>query len=288
MKQITVSAPAKINLTLDVLGKRADGYHNIESVMHQINLCDQVCVTQIPEGIEVYSNRGELPGGKTNLAYRAAEAMVSKLGIKTGFRIFLEKNIPLGAGLAGGSTNAAAVIKAIDQLLGLNMHLRDMLEIGQRTGSDVPFCLLGDTAIARGRGELLTRVNRRIKLHLLLVNPGFQVSTARIYNLLDQETITDRPDSVRMAAALANGDFAGVVSSLNNVMEKVTLKLHPEVAGIKDNLVQAGAAGALMSGSGPTVFGLFSDAEAAHRAFQVIKGFYPYTFCCSSYRANGG
>ncbi len=288
MKQITVSAPAKINLTLDVLGKRADGYHDIESVMHQINLCDLVSVTRIPEGIEVYSNRDGLPGGKNNLAYRAAEAMVSGLGIKTGFRIFLEKNIPLGAGLAGGSTNAAAVIKAIDRLLGINLNLNDMLEIGQQAGSDVPFCLFGDTAIARGRGELLTRVNRRIKLHLVLVNPGFQVSTARVYNLIDQETITDRPDTLRMAEALTNGDFTGVVSSLKNVMEKVTFKLHPEVAGIKDILVQAGAAGALMSGSGPTVFGLFSDAEAARRAFQVIKGFHPHTICCSSYTENGG
>ena len=288
MKQITVSAPAKINLTLDVLGKRADGYHDIESVMHQVNLCDRVSVTQIPEGIEVCSNRGELPNGKANLAYRAAEVMVSRLGIKTGFRIFLEKNIPLGAGLAGGSTDAAAVIKAIDQLLGLNMPLNDMLEIGQQAGSDVPFCLLGDTAVARGKGELLTRVNRRIKLHLVLVNPGFQVSTARVYNLIDQETITERPNAERMVEALTDGDFAGVISSLGNVMEKVTLKLHPEVAATKDNLVRAGAAGALMSGSGPTVFGLFSDAEAARRAFKSLNGLYPYTFRCSSYVENGG
>lgn len=288
MKQVTTTAPAKINLTLDVLGKRADGYHDIESVMHQVTLCDQIRVITIPEGIEVRSNKDELSGGKSNLAYQAAMEVVSRFGIKTGFRIFLEKNIPLGAGLAGGSTNAAAVIKAIDQLLGLNISLPDMLEIGQSVGSDVPFCLMGDTAIAQGRGELLTRVNHRIKLHLVLVNPGFQVSTARVYNLLDEETITERPNSPRMAEALTDGNFDGVVSELGNVMERVTFKLHPELRGIKDDLLQAGAAGALMSGSGPTVFGLFSEIEEARRAFHSIKESYPSTFWCSSYMGNGG
>ncbi|MGE5544702.1 MAG: 4-(cytidine 5'-diphospho)-2-C-methyl-D-erythritol kinase [Bacillota bacterium] len=287
MKQITISTPAKINLTLDVLGKREDGYHDIESVMHQVNLCDQVSVTNIPEGIEVYSSRAELPGGKSNLAYQAAMAVVSRYGIKTGFRIFLEKNIPLSAGLAGGSTNAAGVIKAIDQLLGLNLSLPDMLEIGESLGSDVPFCLVGDTAIARGRGESLTKVNRRIQLHLVLVNPGFQVSTAQVYNLIDGETITDRPDSLKMAEALTNGDFEGVVSELNNVMEQVTFKLHPQLQGIKNDLLRAGAAGALMSGSGPTIFGLFFEMEEARRAFYYIKEVHPYSFWCSSYIGKG-
>lgn len=288
MKQITIPAPAKINLTLDVLGKRADGYHDIESVMHQVDLCDKVSVAIIPQGIEVYSNMNALPDGMNNLAYQAAKAIVSRFEIKTGFRIFLEKNIPLSAGLAGGSTNAAAVIKAIDQILGLNISLPDMLDIGKFIGSDVPFCLVGDTAIARGRGELLTRVSHRIKLHLVLVNPGFQVSTARIYNLIDEESITERPNSLEMARALADGSFERVVSELSNVMERVTLKQHPALQGIKDDLLQSGAAGALMSGSGPTIFGLFSEMEEARRAFHSLKGYYPYTFWCSSYLGNGG
>lgn len=288
MKQVTISAPAKINLTLDVLGKRADGYHDIESVMHQVSLCDQVSVIAIPEGIEVYSNNDELPSGKGNLAFQAAQAVVSRHRLKTGFRIFLEKNIPLGAGLAGGSTDAAAVIKAINQLLELEINLQEMLELGQLVGSDVPFCLAGDTAIARGRGEVLTRVNSRVCLYLVLVNPGFNVSTAEVFNLIDRETLTDRPDSSKMAQAMEEGDFGRVVPELGNVMEKVTFKLHPELQGIKDDLLRAGAEGALMSGSGPTILGVFSEPEKAGRAFRYIKGIYPYTFWCSSYLGNGG
>lgn len=288
VKQITVTAPAKINLTLDVLGKRADGYHDIESVMHQVSLCDQVTVATIPEGIEVYSNNGELPGGEGNLAYRAAMAVVSRFRLKTGFRIFLEKNIPLSAGLAGGSTNAAAVIKAINQLMGLSISFPEMLELGQSVGSDVPFCLVGGTALARGRGELLTSINSRACLYLVLVNPGFQVSTAQVYNLIDRETSIDRPDSSKMAEAMADGEFNGVVSELGNVMEKVTFKLHPGLEGIKDGLLRAGAAGALMSGSGPTVFGVFSEPDKARQAFHSMKKIYPYTFGGSSYFGNGG
>ncbi|MGI6550906.1 MAG: 4-(cytidine 5'-diphospho)-2-C-methyl-D-erythritol kinase [Syntrophomonadales bacterium] len=286
--QITISAPAKINLTLDVLGKRADGYHDIESVMHQVNLCDRVTVAVIPEGIEVYSNNAELPSGEGNLVYRAAMAVVSWLGIKTGFRIYLEKNIPLGAGLAGGSTDAAAVIKAINRLLGSRISFPVMLRLGQSVGSDVPFCMVGNTALAQGKGEILTRVDNRVCLYLVLVNPGFQVSTAQVYNLIDRETIVDHPDSSKMIQALASGDFKGVVSGLGNAMEKVTFKLHPELTGIKADLLRVGAAGALMSGSGPTVFGVFSRPEEACRAFHIMKETYPHTFWCSSYMGNGG
>ncbi len=283
MNQITVTAPAKINLTLDVLRKRADGYHDIESVMHQVNLCDQVSVTPTPDKIEVYSNINELSTGKDNLAYQAAQVVADRYGLKTGFRILIEKCIPLSAGLAGGSTDAAAVIKAIDQLMGLRISFPEMLELGLLVGSDVPFCLMGETAIARGRGEILNRVNSRVCLHVVLVNPGFAVSTARVFNLIDQENLTDRPDSSKMIQAMEEPDFDGVVRTLGNVMEVVTFKMHPELQQVKDDLMQAGAAGTLMSGSGPTILGLFSEAEKARQAFYYLRGRYPHTFLCSSY-----
>jgi len=287
MKGITVAAPAKINLTLDVTGKRADGYHDIESVMHQIDLCDQVRVTVTPEGIVVESDREELPPGPGNLAYRAAQAVSSRYGLKTGFRIFIEKNIPLSAGLAGGSTDAAAVVKAIDQLLGLGMNREEMFELGLALGSDVPFCLMGGTALVQGKGEILTGVESRIGLNLVLINPGFPVSTAQVFNLIDHEILTDRPDSGKMIKAMQEGKIDRLIPALGNVMEKVTFKLHPQLEGIKEELLRAGALGALMSGSGPTVFGVFDDEGQARRAVGYLQNIYPYAFCCSSYLGNG-
>jgi 4-diphosphocytidyl-2-C-methyl-D-erythritol kinase len=168
------------------------------------------------------------------------------------------------------------------------MSLQEMLDLGQLVGSDVPFCLAGETAVARGRGEVLTKVNSLIDLHLVLVNSGFAVSTAQVFNLVDQETITCRPDSSKMAIAMEEGDLDKIVAALGNVMETVTFKLHPELQIIKDELVRLGAVGTLMSGSGPTIFGVFSKPEKARQAFHYIKGFYPYTFNCSSYLGNGG
>lgn len=287
MSQITILAPAKINLTLDVVGKRDDGYHDIESVMHQINLCDRVTVGLSSQGVQVITDNPNLKGGRDNLAYKAAEVVMARFGIKTGFRILIEKNIPLSAGLAGGSTNAAATIKAIDELLGLGISAAEMNELGQIIGSDVAFCIAGATAVARGRGEILTPVVGKTRLELVLINPGFPVSTARIFSLIDQKNLIDRPDAIRMVRALEKGNLDSIAAELGNVMEQVTLELHPHLQKIKDDLMEAGARGALMSGSGPTVFGVYSDTKRADDAFNRLKRIYPHTFRASSYFGNG-
>lgn len=283
MKEITLKAPAKLNLTLDVKSRRPDGYHNIESIMHQIDLSDRVVLKEIPEGIRVESTNPLLPGGSGNLAYRAAEMFLGKYGIKKGVSIYLAKNIPLGAGLAGGSTDAAAVLKGLSQIFGLDVEPGELMGLGAKIGSDVPFCMLGGTAIAEGRGEILTPVRNLAKLHFILVNPGFSVSTARIYELLDNEKITDRPDMEKVVRALEVNDAAAVGAGLGNVMELATFKLFPELKEIKSDLLGGRAAGALMSGSGPTVFAVYENLEQAGEEYDKIKRKYPRVFLCSSY-----
>lgn len=283
MKEATIIAPAKINLTLDVKDKRPDGYHNIESIMHQIDLCDTVVLKEIPQGIRVRSTNPGLPGDSSNLAYRAAEMLMGKYGIKKGVSIFLAKNIPLGAGLAGGSTDAAAVLKGLCQIFDLNVEQRELMLLGERIGSDVPFCLLGGTAIAEGKGEVLTPVINRANLHFVLVNPGFAVSTAQIYELLDREMITCRPDMVKAVRALQDNDPAAVGAGLSNVMEFATFKLFPELQEIKAEMLEGRAIGALMSGSGPTIFAVYENLEQAGEEYDKIKRKYPLAFLCSSY-----
>lgn len=283
METVTLRAPAKINLTLDVKGKRADGYHDIESVMHQVSLCDTVTISRVPEGIKISCTSPEVPAGEENLAYRAARLVLSQFNIKSGIHIHIEKCIPVAAGLAGGSSNSAAVIKGMNELFELGLSQKDMLSLGLRLGSDVPFCISGGTAVASGRGEILEPVKIRRSLDFVLVNPGFAVSTGEVYRLLDQEIITERPDSRKLTAALAEGDLEQIAANLGNVMEQVVLKRHPAVQEIKERLLKEGALAALMSGSGPTVFGLFPSPTAADQALAAVQHSYPVSCRCASY-----
>lgn len=283
METVTLRAPAKINLTLDVKGKRADGYHDIESVMHQVSLCDTVTISRVPEGIKISCTSPEVPAGEENLAYRAARLVLSQFNIKSGIHIHIEKRIPVAAGLAGGSSNGAAVIKGMNELFELGLSQKDMLSLGLRLGSDVPFCISGGTAVASGRGEILEPVKIRRSLDFVLVNPGFAVSTGEVYRLLDQEIITERPDSRKLTAALAEGDLEQIAANLGNVMEQVVLKRHPAVQEIKERLLKEGALAALMSGSGPTVFGLFPSPTAADQALAAVQHSYPVSCRCASY-----
>lgn len=283
METVTLRAPAKINLTLDVKGKRADGYHDIESVMHQVSLCDTVTISRVPEGIKISCTSPEVPAGEENLAYRAARLVLSQFNIKSGIHIHIEKRIPVAAGLAGGSSNGAAVIKGMNELFELNLSQEDMLSLGLHLGSDVPFCISGGTAVASGRGEILEPVKVGRSLDFILVNPGFAVSTGEVYRLLDQEIITERPDSRKLTAALAEGDLEQIAANLGNVMEQVVLKRHPAVQEIKERLLKEGALAALMSGSGPTVFGLFPSPTAADQALAAVQHSYPVSCRCASY-----
>lgn len=280
---ISINAPAKVNLTLDVKGKRADNYHDIESVMLQISLMDRLIIKKIEKGIHIDSNNYLLPRGEDNLAYKAARLMKEKYNLLEGISIYIEKNIPIGAGLAGGSTDAAAVLKGVRRLFDLNIEREDLLEIGAKIGSDVPFCILGGTAIARGRGEILQEIFDKPHLEMLLVKPSYQVSTASVYQALNLNESIERPNLALFLEAWKKCDIINIVQNVCNVLETVTIKQHPEILEIKKSLENLGAKKALMSGSGPSVFAIFDTRAQAMHAYEKMTQEYEQVFLIQSY-----
>lgn len=261
---------AKINLTLDVLGRRENGYHDIEMIMQSVSLFDLVLVDKTLNGINISTNLRFLPNNEKNIAYLAAREFFKETGIDGGCRIMIHKNIPVSAGLAGGSGNAAAVLCALDMLYNTCLGADKLCEIGLRLGADVPFCILGGTYLAEGIGEKLSPLPMLKKCPILLVKPPINISTAAIYEAIDNAQINSRPDNPAMAAALKCGDITRISQLLSNVMGTVTENMHPVIHGIKEKMIKNGALGAEMSGSGPTVFGIFPDfktAKASHDSF---------------------
>ncbi len=258
-EKLVLLARAKINLTLDVLGKRPDGYHQVEMVMQNISLADTIILEKTPGVVSIFCSHPEVPENEDNLAYRAAMALKLVESYAGGVKIHIDKRIPVAAGLAGGSSNAAAVLIGLNRLWALGLSREHLMHIGSTLGSDVPFCILGGTALARGRGEEITPLKAVPELTLVLVKPPFGVSTAQVYGNFRQEKVANRPDTRAMLQAIEAGDSAAIIRLGANVLESVTLELHPQVAEIKDRLTQAGAKGVLMSGSGPTVFGFVED-----------------------------
>ncbi len=259
MNELSLRAPAKINLCLSVLGKRPDGYHEVEMLMQAVGLYDEVTVRLSDRGISVRCDSDAIPGGEGNIAYRAAREMQDLSGRTPGIAIEIKKNIPVAAGLGGGSSDAAAVLVACNRLLGTGLTRERLAEIGTRLGMDVPFFLYGPTALARGRGEVLTTVPSPPKFWVLLVNPGFETPTAWVYKNLSFG-LTKKGDCTNIAG-LKVSQIAG---SLHNDLETVTASAHREIGEMERALLDAGALGVLMSGSGPTVFGIF-EAETACR-----------------------
>lgn len=263
-------SPAKVNLFLKVLSKRPDGYHEILSLMQPVSLYDEVTIdVEEGDGITVSTDHAGVPGGKDNLAYRAAELLLKEAGLKRKVSIFIGKKIPVGAGLGGGSSDAATVLMGLNSSLGYPVDEKRLMEIGASIGSDVPFFILKSPALATGRGEVLKRV-KLPPYSYLLVNPGFHVSTAWAYNNLDLTKKAE--DNILMYSEEALASERNIKDILHNDLEAVTAGKYPEIATIKGALVEAGAIGALMSGSGPTVFGVFSDSHRAQEAFQRLKG----------------
>ncbi|MCQ4923978.1 4-(cytidine 5'-diphospho)-2-C-methyl-D-erythritol kinase [Tissierella carlieri] len=260
MKEIVLESYGKINLGLDVLYKREDGYHEINTIMQQISLSDTLIMREIKEDIELDCNNKELPLDSTNLVYRAWKKMQEKTGINKGIQINIHKKIPIAAGLAGGSANAAAVLKGLNQLWGLNLSEEELREIGIEIGADVPYCIMGGTALAEGIGERLTKIKSFKDKDILLVNPGIGVSTTEVYgNLrLNKEL---RMDVEKIISSIERDDIKSVADNITNVMEEVVMEKNPIISEIKKDMVSYGALGALMSGSGPTVFGLFDDMD---------------------------
>ncbi|MBL3645252.1 4-(cytidine 5'-diphospho)-2-C-methyl-D-erythritol kinase [Peribacillus frigoritolerans] len=266
-------APAKINLALDVLFKRPDGYHEVEMIMTTVDLADRIELKEITGNhIQILSHNRFVPDDHRNLAYQAAFILKERFGINKGVSITIEKNIPVAAGLAGGSSDAAATLRGLNRLWNLGLSMDELAEIGAEIGSDVSFCVYGGTALARGRGEKITHLPAPPKCWVILAKPTIGVSTADIYKRL-QTSKMEHPDVPGMISAIMENNYHDVCEGLGNVLEQVTLQLYPEVANIKDQMKTFGADSVLMSGSGPTVFGLVEHDSRMQRIYNGLRGF---------------
>lgn len=272
MDPIVEKAYAKINLCLDVLRRREDGYHEVKMIMQTIGLYDTLTLKKREDEQIVLEIQGhpELSAGSDNLIVKAAKALLLDAGRTDGVSICLEKRIPIAAGMAGGSTDAAATLRGINQLLELGYSPEELKKIGVRLGADIPYCIEGGTRLSEGIGEILTPVPEPKQMTLVVVKPNLMVSTKYVYENLHANELKEHPDVNGMAEALKAGDMAGVVKRLGNVLENVTCAEYPIIPHYKDVMKDEGALGALMSGSGPTVFGIFEDDEAARRTADRI------------------
>ncbi|MBM6975424.1 4-(cytidine 5'-diphospho)-2-C-methyl-D-erythritol kinase [Intestinimonas butyriciproducens] len=281
MPKETVLARAKLNLTLDVLGKRPDGYHDLKMVMQSVALADTLTVeTGTGEGLEVRTDLSFLPNNEKNLAAAAALAFQTVTGRDLGgVAIAIEKRIPVCAGMGGGSSDAAAVLRSLERMLGTGQDLAALARIGERVGSDVPYCVLGGTALAEGRGEVLTPLSALPHCRVVICKPAFSISTPELFRAVDGVRLRCRPDTDGVLAALEAGDLGGVARRMYNVFEDaLPSRQRTEVAAIRSALVQHGALGANMSGTGPTVFGLFDDADRARSAWEELRQTYRDVF----------
>lgn len=275
MESITLEAYGKINLSLDVLSKRLDGYHEIETIMQFIDLKDTVVLTEKREGITIECDNPSVPVDSTNLVYKAYSMLSDVYDIKKGVHIKIHKNIPVAAGLAGGSTNAAATLIGLNELWGLKLSKEELMDIGVKIGADVPFCIIGGTALAKGIGEKLKSLKNFSNHLILLAKPAIEVSTADVYNSLNIKDIDIRPDMDRLLNAIEDNDLHTVSANMVNVLEEVTVKKHSQIQYIKNEMLKWGALGSLMSGSGPTVFGLFQNREELLQCQKKLKGKIP-------------
>lgn len=281
MLPIKVEAPAKLNLTLDVLSRREDGYHDLRMVMQSVKLCDTLTLEAGKgEGIRVKSNLGFLPTDGRNLAASAALTFWNEQGIEPyPLDIALEKVIPVCAGLGGGSSDAAAVLRAMNEIHGTKLSLEELAVIGQKVGSDVPYCVLGCTALAEGKGEILTTLPALPQCWVVICKPDFSVSTPALFAQIDSVRLRCRPDTEGVLKALEAGDLPGVARRLYNVFEDaLPERFTAKVNQVKHVLIHHGALGAAMSGTGSAVFGLFEQKEEAKAAFEELATLYPETF----------
>ncbi|MBC6973690.1 4-(cytidine 5'-diphospho)-2-C-methyl-D-erythritol kinase [Bacillus sp. Xin] len=271
--KLLVKAPAKINLSLDVLGKRQDGYHEVKMIMTTIDLADRLELTELSEDrIEIVSHNRYVPDDQRNLAYQAAKLLKQRFNVKKGVSISIEKTIPVAAGLAGGSSDAAAALRGLNKLWNLGLTIEELAELGAEIGSDVSFCVYGGTAIATGRGEKIEHIKTPPSCWVILAKPHIGVSTADVYGNLQLNRVT-HPDVEQMVESINSGNYKGICDAVGNVLEDVTFKMHPEVARIKAQMKRFGADAVLMSGSGPTVFGLVHHDSRMHRIYNGLKGF---------------
>ena len=278
MNEIALESYAKINLALDILYKRDDGYHEINTIMQQIDLKDRVVIRNKDSGIDIQCNNKDVPIDRNNLVYKAWEKIREKTGINRGVGIIIDKKIPIAAGLAGGSSNGGAVLKGLNLLWDLNLSDEELMEIGKEIGADVPFCIMGGTAWARGIGEKLTKLKGFSGYNILLANVGIPVSTEWVYKNMDLKSIHKRIDIEKVIKYMEEGNLLKLGQSIENVMESVVMTKYPQVKMVKEDMIKFGALGSLMSGSGPTVFGLFDDEEKLYRCKRELEKKVPNVF----------
>lgn len=267
-----LKAFAKINLGLDVIGRREDGYHQVRMIMQTIRMFDQLEIEKSStSGIRLSVNLPYVPTDSGNLVYRAASLLMEEFSIQEGVDIRLNKFIPVAAGMAGGSSDAAAALVGVNRLFDLGLSRKELMERGLRLGADVPYCVMRGTALAEGIGEKLTRLPALPSCYILIGKPGISVSTKYVYTNLKLDARTEHPDIDGIIEALENQDLGGVTGKMGNVLESVTIPRYPVIEKIKDLMKAEGALNALMSGSGPTVFGIFDDRKTAERAQQKLR-----------------
>ena len=271
MDSIVIKAMAKVNLGLDVLRRRENGYHDVKMVMQTVNLYDTLTLSKIDEGIVITTNTGELPLNEDNLIYKAAKLLLEYVDKKAGVSIHLDKRIPIAAGMAGGSTDAASTLLGINKLYNLDLTKEELAEVGVKIGADVPYCIYGGTYLSEGIGEVLTKLPDVPDCYVVIAKPGIGVSTKYVYENLHIETVEKHPDIDGMIDAIKTGSLDGVTEKMENVLETVTIKRYPEIETMKKCLLENGAENALMSGSGPTVFGIFKEEKIAKQALSKLQ-----------------
>ncbi|NLX62633.1 MAG: 4-(cytidine 5'-diphospho)-2-C-methyl-D-erythritol kinase [Tissierellia bacterium] len=271
MDEIILDAFGKINLALDVLYKRHDGYHEINTIMQQIDLKDTIILRNRPKGISIQCDDNRIPTDERNLVYKAWEKMVEETKKERGLEVIIKKRIPPSAGLAGGSTDAAAVLKGLNILWDLNMSQKELMEIGRGIGADVPFCILGGTAQAKGIGERLKSLKGFSNKLILLANIGIEISTKYVYENLNLKRKGSPIDIDQIAKYIEEDNLIGLAKNMVNILETVVVKEYPIIEEIKKEMLEEGALGSLMSGSGPTVFGIFDDEDKLNRCKKVLE-----------------
>lgn len=286
MNSIQVKAYAKVNLSLDIVGKRSNGYHDVEMIMQQITLYDEVTLTKKDSGISIKTDCYYIPSNFKNIAYKVAKDVMQSYNITDGIHIDIKKNIPVAAGLAGGSADAAAVIKGLNDLFNLNMTLQMMKDLSVKHGADIPFCIEGGAALARGIGEELEVIPSLDKTWMVLSKPSISVSTQEVYKQFDLNKVKKHPDTLLLIKAMHDNDKKIIADHMYNVLEEITARNYPVISAIEKKMREYGAIGTMMSGSGPTVFGIFKNYKTALSAYKNLSKRNKQVYLVQAY--NGG
>ena len=272
MDSIQMRAYGKINLSLDVTGKRDNGYHDVRMIMQTVGIYDQITIRKMSgQGIKVTTNLSFLPVDENNLVYKAAKLLMDEFNIDSGVSISLKKNIPVAAGMAGGSSDAAAVFVGMNRMFELKLSKKELMERGVKLGADIPYCIMRGTVLAEGIGEVLTPLKAMPDCHILIAKPHVNVSTAFVYKNLHLDSIDKHPDVDRAIAAIDAGDIKELALSMENILETVTVPAYPVIEDLKNLMKEGGALNAIMSGSGPTVFGIYDDKEQAGGDYKLVE-----------------